>query len=182
MLSVPLPQLKVPSSDKPEVSVNFRSLLLDRCQKEFEREKNDCETLARKQNEVDSARDVSIVVLESSLCQQHHCAFAGLSLIIPPQQDEERKCWRVDLEVAKGKARRRSLGSTKFIGELFKLKMLTVPIMDHCVMKLLKDQDDESLDCLYWLFLKIGKNLDFKKAKVINHGHRLGAGSYWNFV
>lgn len=75
----------------------------------------------------------------------------------------------MELEAARGKARRRLLGSTKFIGELFKLKMLTVPIMDHCVMKLLKDQDEESLDCLCWLFLKIGKNLDFKKAKVINH-------------
>lgn len=63
LLSVPLSQLKVPSSDKPEVSVNFRSLLLDRCQKEFEREKNDCETLERKQSEVDSAKDVRIVAL-----------------------------------------------------------------------------------------------------------------------
>lgn len=56
-------QLKVPSADKPDVSVNFRSLLLDRCQKEFEREKNDCETLDRKQNEVDSAKDVGDIVL-----------------------------------------------------------------------------------------------------------------------
>lgn len=87
------------------------------------------------------------------------------------QQDAERECRRAELEVARGKARRRSLGSTKFIGELFKLKMLTVPIMDNCVMKLLKDQDEESLDCLCWLFLKIGKNLDFKKAKVTNHIH-----------
>lgn len=55
--------MKVPSSDKPDVSVNFRSLLLDRCQKEFEREKNDCETLDRKQNELDSAKDVRDVVL-----------------------------------------------------------------------------------------------------------------------
>lgn len=66
MLSVLLPQLKVPSSDKPDVSVNFRSLLLDRCQKEFEREKNDCETLDRKQNEVDAAKDVRDVVLSVS--------------------------------------------------------------------------------------------------------------------
>ncbi len=30
-------QLKVPTSDKPEVTVNFRKLLLNRCQKEFEK-------------------------------------------------------------------------------------------------------------------------------------------------
>lgn len=62
MSSLLLPQLKVPSSDKPDVSVNFRSLLLDRCQKEFEREKNDSETLDRKQSELDSAKDVGDVV------------------------------------------------------------------------------------------------------------------------
>lgn len=176
-MSLLLPQLKVPSSDKPDVSVNFRSLLLDRCQKEFEREKNDSETLDRKQNELDSAKDVRDVVCSGPVVTTPMCVNQTVPHHCLPQQDEELKCQKVELEAARGKARRRSLGSTKFIGELFKLKMLTVPIMDHCVMKLLKDQDEGSLDCLCWLFLKIGKNLDFKKAKVINHVHRQGWGS-----
>lgn len=53
-----LPQLKVPSSDKPDVSVNFRNLLLDRCQKEFEKDQNDNETLDKKQNELETTKDV----------------------------------------------------------------------------------------------------------------------------
>lgn len=88
-----------------------------------------------------------------------------------PRQDEEHAHLRAELEGAREKVRRRSLGSTKFIGELFKLKMLTVPIMDSCMMKLLKDHDEESLECLCWLFFKIGKNLDFKKAKVSANVH-----------
>lgn len=53
-----LPQLKVPSSEKTDVSVNFRNLLLDRCQKEFEKDQNDNETLDKKQNELVTAKDV----------------------------------------------------------------------------------------------------------------------------
>ncbi|KAI2659138.1 Eukaryotic translation initiation factor 4 gamma 3 [Labeo rohita] len=106
--------LKVPTADKPNTTVNFRKLLLNRCQKEFERDKVD---------------DVE------------------------------------ELDEAKDKARRRSTGNIKFIGELFKLKMLTEPIMHDCVVKLLKNHDDESLECLCRLLTTIGKDLDFEKAK-----------------
>lgn len=81
-------------------------------------------------------------------------------------QDEERERLIVELEEARDKARRRSLGNIKFIGELFKLKMLTEPIMHDCVVKLLKNHDEESLECLCRLLSTIGKDLDFEKAKV----------------
>lgn len=71
-----------------------------------------------------------------------------------------------ELEEAKDKARRRSIGNIKFIGELFKLKMLTEAIMHDCVVKLLKNHDEESLECLCRLLTTIGKDLDFEKAKV----------------
>ena len=71
-----------------------------------------------------------------------------------------------ELEEARDKARRRSLGNIKFIGELFKLKMLTEAIMHDCVVKLLKNHDEESLECLCRLLTTIGKDLDFEKAKV----------------
>lgn len=54
----------------------------------------------------------------------------------------------------------------KLIGELFKLKMLTVNIMHHCVVKLLKDKHEESLECLCKLMSTIGKELDTPDAKV----------------
>ncbi|CAI5641219.1 unnamed protein product [Oreochromis niloticus] len=128
--------LKVPTSDKPGVFVNFRKLLLNRCQKEFEKDQDDDEIFERKQKELDAAKD-----------------------------GEERERFRVELEEARDKARRRSLGNIKFIGELFKLKMLTEPIMHDCVVKLLKNHDEESLECLCRLLSTIGKDLDFEKAK-----------------
>ncbi|XP_066508160.1 eukaryotic translation initiation factor 4 gamma 1-like isoform X2 [Hoplias malabaricus] len=127
--------LKVPTSDKPTVTVNFRKLLLNRCQKEFEKDKDDDEIFEQKQKEMDAAKE------------------------------EERQRLKEELEDAKDKARRRSLGNIKFIGELFKLKMLTEPIMHDCIVKLLKNHDEESLECLCRLLSTIGKDLDFEKAK-----------------
>lgn len=81
-------------------------------------------------------------------------------------QAEERGRLKEELEEARDIARRRSLGNIKFIGELFKLKMLTEAIMHDCVVKLLKNHDEESLECLCRLLTTIGKDLDFEKAKV----------------
>uniref|UniRef100_A0A673JX72 Eukaryotic translation initiation factor 4 gamma 3-like n=1 Tax=Sinocyclocheilus rhinocerous TaxID=307959 RepID=A0A673JX72_9TELE len=131
-----LATLKVPTADKPNTTVNFRKLLLNRCQKEFERDKVDDVVLERKQKELDSATSPT-----------------------------EKERLQEELEEAKDKARRRSTGNIKFIGELFKLKMLTEPIMHDCVVKLLKNHDDESLECLCRLLTTIGKDLDFEKAK-----------------
>uniref|UniRef100_A0A5F8GK39 Eukaryotic translation initiation factor 4 gamma 1 n=1 Tax=Monodelphis domestica TaxID=13616 RepID=A0A5F8GK39_MONDO len=78
---------------------------------------------------------------------------------------EERGRLKEELEEARDIARRRSLGNIKFIGELFKLKMLTEAIMHDCVVKLLKNHDEESLECLCRLLTTIGKDLDFEKAK-----------------
>uniref|UniRef100_A0AAY4EA53 Eukaryotic translation initiation factor 4 gamma, 3a n=1 Tax=Denticeps clupeoides TaxID=299321 RepID=A0AAY4EA53_9TELE len=129
-----LATLKVPMADKPNTTVNFRKLLLNRCQKEFERDKVDDVVFERKQKELDSATS-------------------------------ERDRLQEELEEAKDKARRRSIGNIKFIGELFKLKMLTEAIMHDCVVKLLKNHDEESLECLCRLLTTIGKDLDFEKAK-----------------
>lgn len=87
-----------------------------------------------------------------------------------PLQEEEKQRLKEELEDAKDKARRRSLGNIKFIGELFKLKMLTETIMHDCIVKLLKNHDEESLECLCRLLSTIGKDLDFEKAKV-THAH-----------
>ncbi|KAI1893865.1 hypothetical protein AGOR_G00128060 [Albula goreensis] len=128
--------LKVPTTDKPGVTVNFRKLLLNRCQKEFEKDKDDDEIFEKKQKELDAASG-----------------------------EEEKQRLKEELEESKDKARRRSLGNIKFIGELFKLKMLTEAIMHDCIVKLLKNHDEESLECLCRLLSTIGKDLDFEKAK-----------------
>ncbi|XP_077412357.1 eukaryotic translation initiation factor 4 gamma 1a isoform X2 [Vanacampus margaritifer] len=128
--------LKVPTTDKPGYIVTFRKLLLNRCQKEFEKDQDDDEFFDKKQKEMEASKD-----------------------------EEERERMRLELEESRDKARRRSLGNIKFIGELFKLKMLTEAIMHDCVVKLLKNHDEESLECLCRLLSTIGKDLDFEKAK-----------------
>uniref|UniRef100_A0A3B4FUY1 Eukaryotic translation initiation factor 4 gamma 1 n=1 Tax=Pundamilia nyererei TaxID=303518 RepID=A0A3B4FUY1_9CICH len=124
--------LRVEIPDKPGATVNFRKLLLNRCQKEFEKDKDDDEIFEKKQKELEA---------------------------------EEKQRLLEELEEFKDKARRRSLGNIKFIGELFKLKMLTEVIMHDCIVKLLKNHDEESLECLCRLLSTIGKDLDFEKAK-----------------
>lgn len=94
------------------------------------------------------------------LCE--HVFFRAVFVLQP----EEKTRLHDELEEAKDKARRRSIGNIKFIGELFKLKMLTEAIMHDCVVKLLKNHDEESLECLCRLLTTIGKDLDFEKAKV----------------
>uniref|UniRef100_A0A8C2EAD8 B box-type domain-containing protein n=1 Tax=Cyprinus carpio TaxID=7962 RepID=A0A8C2EAD8_CYPCA len=127
--------LKVPTTEKPGETVNFRKLLLNRCQKEFEKEKDD--DTFEKQKELDAATG-----------------------------EEEKQRLKEDLEDAKEKARRRSLGNIKFIGELFKLKMMTEPIMHDCIVKLLKRHDEEeSLERVCCLLSSTWKHLDHEKAK-----------------
>ncbi|XP_054649684.1 eukaryotic translation initiation factor 4 gamma 1-like isoform X2 [Dunckerocampus dactyliophorus] len=128
--------LKVQATDKPGDTVNFRKLLLNRCQKEFEKDKDDNEIFEKKQKELEAATE-----------------------------DEKKQRLTEELEEAKYKARKRSLGNIKFIGELFKFKMLTEVIMHDCIVKLLKNHDEESLECLCRLLSTIGKDLDFEKAK-----------------
>ncbi len=51
-------QLKVQTIDKPGNTVNFRKLLLNRCQKEFEKDKDDDEIFEKKQRELEAASEV----------------------------------------------------------------------------------------------------------------------------
>ncbi|KAM3862828.1 eukaryotic translation initiation factor 4 gamma 1-like [Diretmus argenteus] len=128
--------LRVPSTDKPGVTVHFRRLLLARCQKEFDKDMDDAEIFEEKQKQLDAASG-----------------------------EEEKQRLKAELEEAKNQARRRSLGNIRLVGELFKLKMLTDSTMQDCIVSLLKSHDEESLECLCRLLSTIGKDLDFEKAK-----------------
>ncbi|XP_068754257.1 eukaryotic translation initiation factor 4 gamma 1-like isoform X2 [Montipora capricornis] len=117
--------------------VSFRTILLNKCQKEFEREKSVEKTIHEK--------------LEDLTKQ-------GLS-------EEELQSRKRDLQDEERQQKRRTLGNIRFIGELFKLKMLTESIMHDCVVKLLKSNDEESFERLCKLLVTIGKDLDHEKAK-----------------
>ncbi|XP_067140206.1 eukaryotic translation initiation factor 4 gamma 3-like isoform X2 [Centruroides vittatus] len=117
-----------------EKSTNFRKALLTKCQAEFERDNND---------EINYKN--------------------RLQLIENAETGEKKKQLKEELEEEERKSRRRSLGNIKFIGELFKLHMLTASIMHECLKKLLHRGDEDSLECLCRLLTTIGKELDTEK-------------------
>ncbi|XP_055958560.1 eukaryotic translation initiation factor 4 gamma 1 [Patella vulgata] len=128
-------QLKVPSDSKPGEKVNFRVILLTKCQREFEKDEDveiDLEARQKKINEADS--------------------------------EDVKKQLQEEMEVA-ATARRRSIGNIRFIGELCKLKLLPQNIMHDCVVKLLRSRDEVNLECSCRLLTTIGKELDTEKAK-----------------
>ncbi|XP_065935828.1 eukaryotic translation initiation factor 4 gamma 3 isoform X4 [Magallana gigas] len=131
-----LAMIKVASTSKLGEYVNFRAILLTRCQKEFEKDKDS-------EKEMEERRKV---IAETT----------------DPKKREEL-C--EELVFSETKARRRSLGNIRFIGELFNLKMLTENIMHDCLFKLLRAKDEESLECLCRLLSTIGKELDTDKAR-----------------
>nr|KJB22271.1 hypothetical protein B456_004G038100 [Gossypium raimondii] len=78
------------------------------------------------------------------------------------RSEEEREEKRI-------KARRRMLGNIRFIGELYKKKMLTERIMHECIKKLLgeyENPDEEDIEALCKLMSTIGEMIDHPKAKV----------------
>ncbi|ESO10889.1 hypothetical protein HELRODRAFT_134359, partial [Helobdella robusta] len=128
--------LKVPCKDNPHDALSFRRLLLNRCQTEFEKDRSDEIELEKRQKEIEEC-----------------------------QQDDKRKQLILEKEEMVTKARRRSLGNIRFIGELFKMKMLTEKIMFECLTKLIKATDEDSIECLCWLLRTIGKDLDSDRNK-----------------
>ncbi|XP_064642911.1 eukaryotic translation initiation factor 4 gamma 1-like isoform X3 [Lineus longissimus] len=135
MMIVKVPA-KSPSSGKLGDTVLFRKFLLTRCQKEFEKDKANELDLATRQKAIDEA-----------------------------DSEDRKKVLTLELNYEAAKSKRRSLGNIRFIGELFKLKMLTEHIMHDCLVKLLRSNDEDNLECLCRLLTTIGKDIDHDKAK-----------------
>ena len=92
------------------------------------------------------------------LVKQKECKHASFQ--------DEKKQLKEELEYAEMTERRRIMGNIRFIGELFKLKMLTEAIMHNCIMSLFRSRDEESFESLCKLLTTIGKDLDHVKGKV----------------
>jgi len=116
--------------------VLFRNILLNRCQREFERDNNAMEDVKIKEKEIEQAKT-----------------------------KEEKAALTEELRLEMKKEKRRTLGNIRFIGELFKLKQLTEKIMFDCITRLLKGEDEENLECLCNLLRTIGKDIDLPKHK-----------------
>ena len=65
------------------------------------------------------------------------------------------------------KWRKRSLGNMQFMGELFRIQMLSETIFHHYISLFLKSSlDEECLECCATLLIVVGNNFDTEASKV----------------
>ncbi|GAA5915865.1 hypothetical protein JCM8208_003936, partial [Rhodotorula glutinis] len=136
----------------------FRKYLLNRCQEDYENgwKNKEAASAAAKSKEADDkakkdANDAAKKEAEESGKE--------------PAQEAELLS---DEYYAAQKAKRRGLGLVRFIGELYRLQMLTERIMHECIKKLLADTEnpeEEDVESLCRLLTTVGKALDTPKAR-----------------
>ncbi|KAJ0183840.1 hypothetical protein K1T71_000263 [Dendrolimus kikuchii] len=127
-----LSTLKVPADNptNPDQCVNFRALIINKCQNQFETDKVD-EQVLKLEKELEECTDPT-----------------------------KKKELHLMLEEENRRVRMRSVGNVRFIGELYKLKMLTCKIMDYCMKYLIDKVEEEKLECLCKLLTTIGEQVE----------------------
>ncbi|KAK7036415.1 hypothetical protein VNI00_011612 [Paramarasmius palmivorus] len=133
----------------------FRKYLLNRCQEDFER--------GWVAKEATAAAAASKAVEDQAVAK----ANADKKGEGDNNGDGEVALYSEEYYAAQ-KAKRQGLGLIRFIGELFKLQMLTERIMHECVKKLLGNVDnpeEEEIESLCKLLTTVGQLLDTPKAK-----------------
>lgn len=110
----------------------FKNCLINQCQTEFENA-----------HRIKSSKD------RTDLLDQE----------LDPVKKEEL---RESLEEEDYRMRKRAVGTVRFIGELYKIDLLTIKIMHTCVNLLLdpRTMDEESLECLCKLLTTVGKKME----------------------
>ena len=123
---------KSPVFERDGKPVNFKRLLLNRCQEEFEG------------------------------------SFTKTPKKSTPPEEELTPDDKLKIEEEEFLQKKRMLGNITFIGELYKLNMLTEKIMHECITRLLgdiKNPSHEDMEALCKLMTTIGQKLDHSKAK-----------------
>ncbi|KDN34386.1 hypothetical protein RSAG8_12519, partial [Rhizoctonia solani AG-8 WAC10335] len=126
----------------------FRKYLLNRCQEDFERGWN-AKEVALAAAALKAGGDKAAKAVPENGCE---------AVLYSPE------CY------AAAKAKRQGLGLVRFIGELFKLQMLTERIAHECIKKLLSNvvnPEEEEIESLCKLLTTVGQSLDNPKAR--NH-------------
>eukprot|EP00731_Ephydatia_muelleri_P015418 Em0008g1138a len=129
-------------------TITFKRLLLSKCEQEFLKGMQEDEERKTMQKGVETA-----------------------------ETEEIRKQRQMELEAAVIASRHRSLGNMRFIGELYKLKMLSEFTIHECMIRLLKSSSNEtSLECFAKLMTITGTELDKEEAKPLLWPRRPGSG------
>jgi len=127
----------------------FRKYLLNRCQEDFERGWVAKET---------TAAAAASKATEDQAVKEANEKTKG---------EDESELYSEEYYAA-AKAKRRGLGLIRFIGELFKLQVLTERIMHECIKKLLgnvENPEEEEIESLCELLTTVGSLLDTVKAR-----------------
>ncbi|KAB7504986.1 Eukaryotic translation initiation factor 4 gamma 3 [Armadillidium nasatum] len=117
--------------EKEGGEARFRNLLINKCQQEFE-----------KDNSKDLQKEERLKKIAESNDPEYKAELKAL------------------LEYDERRLRKRSVGNIRFIGELYKNRMLTSSIMMRIICGLLLKKDEESLECLCKLVSTIGYMLE----------------------
>lgn len=121
----------------------FKNRLITQCQREFEKHRDNelIKNISERLKEIEEEED--------------------------PTKKEELKA---NYELESYKIRRRAVGTVHFIGELYKIEMLTAKIMVSCVNHLLDPAmcSEETLECLCKLLTTIGKRLEKLDSKKVD--------------
>ncbi|GAA5923473.1 hypothetical protein JCM1841_001528 [Sporobolomyces salmonicolor] len=136
----------------------FRKYLLNRCQEDYENgwKNKEAAALAAKNKEADDKAKQA-----ANEAAKKEAEDSGKE----PSKEAELLS---DEYYAAQKAKRRGLGLVRFIGELYRLQMLTERIMHECIKKLLantENPEEEDVESLCRLLTTVGKGLDNPKAK-----------------
>lgn len=131
--SINIPHEQLPDNKEAKKPVTFRVMLLNQCQSEFEKHKDDTSGQTVKNEAIEKETD-----------------------------EAKRKELMEQQEEESFKIRRRAVGTVRFIGELYKIEMLNDKIMLNCVSLLLENGDEDSLECLCKLLTTIGQKLESK--------------------
>lgn len=118
----------------------FKRTLLSKCQYEFE------QNVANK-----NSVEAGLKPLTEKL--------AACSMEENPELYNEIKANIIEEE---SNIRRRLVSTVHFIGELYKLDMLTTRIMDGCIRSLINSHSEEKLECVCKLLTTIGEKLETK--------------------
>lgn len=135
----------------------FRKYLLNRCQEDYEKgwsEKMKAAAAASSKASEDKAKQ------EANEKTVEAAKEAASTSSAPEPKEAELLS---DEYYAAQKAKRRGLGLVRFIGELYKLQMLTARIMHECIKKLLtevNDPEEDDMESLCRLLLTIGRQLE----------------------
>ena len=128
----------------------FRKYLLNRCQEDFERGW--------------VAKEVTAAAAATKALEDEAAKAANVKT---KEGGTEEIVLYSDEYYAAQKVKRQGHGLIKFIGELFKLQMLTERIMHKCIKKFLGNDnpEEEEIESLCKLLAAVGSMLDIPKAR-----------------